>query len=127
MTFISSIEVREYERARKAEYRLKNPTKHLLTERARLKTKRAAARKIVWDHKLKHKCLDCGETDPVVLEFDHRDPSLKCFNIASQRNAALDPTKLLLEIKKCDVRCANCHRRKTAIERKHYNPRGSAL
>jgi hypothetical protein len=58
-----------------------------------------------------HPCRDCGETDPMVLEFDHlRD---KRFNIGSAlpyRNWA----SILAEIEKCDVVCANCHRRRTA-------------
>jgi hypothetical protein len=57
-------------------------------------------------------CADCGESDPLVLEFDHRGN--KSFNIAKgarDRNwqAVLD------EIAKCDVVCANCHRRRTAL------------
>ena len=56
-------------------------------------------------------CVDCGEGDPLVLEFDHLGN--KKFNIArglSNRSwqAVLD------EIAKCDVVCANCHRRRTA-------------
>jgi hypothetical protein len=57
-------------------------------------------------------CSDCGETDPLVLEFDHlRD---KSFNIAKglrdhSWQAVLD------EIDKCDVVCANCHRRRSAL------------
>ena len=60
-----------------------------------------------------HPCVECGEGDPVVLEFDHlRD---KRFDIATgvrERNwqEALD------EIEKCDVVCANCHRRRTAVK-----------
>ncbi|MGN6663354.1 MAG: hypothetical protein ACTHK6_03965 [Solirubrobacterales bacterium] len=63
------------------------------------------------DHFRNHPCIDCGETDPVLLEFDHlRD---KKFTIATgirnrNRNDVLD------EIAKCDVVCANCHRRRTA-------------
>ena len=58
-----------------------------------------------------HPCVDCGETDPVVLEFDHlRD---KKFGIA----AGLRDRKwqsVLDEMAKCEVVCANCHRRRTA-------------
>ena len=56
-------------------------------------------------------CRDCGETDPVVLEFDHlRD---KLFNIGG-RLAYYKWESILEEIAKCDVVCANCHRRRTA-------------
>ena len=58
-----------------------------------------------------HPCSDCAETDPMVLEFDHlRD---KRFNIGSAlpyRNWE----SILAEIEKCEVVCANCHRRRTA-------------
>jgi hypothetical protein len=59
-------------------------------------------------------CVDCGETDPVVLEFDHlRD---KEFNV-SQRLEYRNWQKVLEEIEKCDVVCANCHRRRTLTRR----------
>lgn len=61
-----------------------------------------------------HPCVDCTERDPVVLEFDHlRD---KCFDIG----AALpyrNWQSILDEIEKCEVVCANCHRRRTARRR----------
>jgi hypothetical protein len=58
-----------------------------------------------------HPCVDCGETDPMVLEFDHlRD---KSFNIG--HDFPWRPWgEVLAEIEKCEVRCANCHRRRTA-------------
>ena len=57
-----------------------------------------------------HPCIDCGETDPIVLEFDHLGD--KKFGIADGiRNRNWDD--VLNEIAKCDVVCANCHRRRT--------------
>jgi len=61
-----------------------------------------------------HPCQDCGQTDPVVLEFDHRGDKL--FDIG----AGLISRKwksVLQEMEKCDVVCANCHRRRTARRR----------
>lgn len=58
-----------------------------------------------------HPCVDCGETDPIVLEFDHlRD---KKFSIASGLRDR-EWQSVLDEMAKCEVVCANCHRRRTA-------------
>jgi hypothetical protein len=59
-----------------------------------------------------HPCVECGESDPIVLEFDHLGN--KDFDIAAgirRRNWRT----VLDEIAKCDVVCANCHRRRTAL------------
>ena len=61
-----------------------------------------------------HPCTDCGETDPVVLEFDHLGD--KEFGIA-QAVAYRSWQTILDEIAKCEVVCANCHRRRTARRR----------
>jgi hypothetical protein len=61
-----------------------------------------------------HPCVDCGEADPVVLEFDHlRD---KRFAISARLHGRNWQT-ILDEIEKCEVVCANCHRRRTANRR----------
>jgi hypothetical protein len=65
-----------------------------------------AARLIEFFHP--HVCVDCGEDDPLVLEFDHRSEKL----LRASETAAGRP--VLDEIAKCDVVCANCHRRRTA-------------
>ena len=58
-----------------------------------------------------HPCVDCGEVDPVVLEFDHVNE--KAFNISKGvRDRSWE--QVLREMSKCDVVCANCHRRRTA-------------
>jgi hypothetical protein len=73
-------------------------------------------RLFVLDYLLGHPCVDCGERDPVVLDFDHVRGVKKagvCF-LANIGTASLET--LRAEIEKCEVRCANCHRRKTAIQ-----------
>jgi hypothetical protein len=58
-----------------------------------------------------HPCVDCGEKDPIVLEFDYlRD---KKFSI-SEGVQGRRWQDVLDEIAKCEVVCANCHRRRTA-------------
>jgi hypothetical protein len=60
----------------------------------------------------KNSCVDCGESDIVVLEFDHiRD---KKYNISHMVRSGMAWSKVQEEISKCEVRCANCHRRRTA-------------
>ncbi len=62
------------------------------------------------------KCIDCGEGDPVVLDFDHRKQSNKFKNISRMLSGHYSWESILKEIEKCDIRCANCHRRKTYIQ-----------
>lgn len=81
-------------------------------------------RNYVWNYLLNNPCITCGENDPIVLEFDHRDPSEKFKEISKLMNYSTK--RLIEEINKCDVLCANCHRRKTAIQFNHYESvRGS--
>lgn len=62
------------------------------------------------------KCIDCGEQDPIVLDFDHKDPSNKFKSIAKMLSGHYSWQSLLVEIEKCEIRCANCHRRKSYIQ-----------
>lgn len=57
-------------------------------------------------------CADCGETDPIVLEFDHvRGNKSGNVSMMIQRSSW---GALIREMNKCDIRCANCHARITA-------------
>ena len=77
---------------------------------ARRDRKRLENRKFVLDYLKANPCTDCDETDVIVLEFDHlRD---KKHNIA--RMMTYSRKEIEKEIAKCDVVCANCHRRRTA-------------
>lgn len=64
------------------------------------------------DYLLEHPCVDCGETDPVVLEFDHLVQSETNRDVTSMMLYSIE--KILSEIAKCEVVCANCHTRRTA-------------
>jgi hypothetical protein len=71
-------------------------------------------------------CVDCGEKDPVVLDFDHRDGRTKFKIIGKMLSGHYSWKSVHSEIQKCDIRCANCHRRKTYREQKSWG-RGSPL
>jgi L-lysine 2,3-aminomutase len=84
------------------------------------KLKRSERRKYVLDYLATHPCIDCGETDPIVLDFDHRDGEEKKGNVASFVGGVRAFDVLIAEMAKCDVRCANCHRRRTAKQQGWY-------
>lgn len=73
--------------------------------------RKIAVREFLLDYLKTHHCVDCGESDPVVLEFDHVT-GVKRLNLADARSVP----EAEREVKECVVRCANCHRRKTALE-----------
>lgn len=59
-------------------------------------------------------CADCGcRFAGHQMDFDHRNPGEKRFNICSSAAALKSRTELLTEAAKCDVVCANCHRLRT--------------
>jgi len=76
------------------------------------------ARRRRWEYLSTHPCIDCGEGDPVVLEFDHRADKTASIMALMRRHARWDV--IMEEIAKCDVRCANCPGRRTAKTRKYY-------
>ncbi len=90
---------------------------NLVEERKRHRDQKIINKKeyneVIVKYLMQHPCVDCGETDVIVLQFDHRDE--KSFTIGGNCNNKVSAT-LIEEIKKCDVRCANCHVRKTAKE-----------
>lgn len=76
--------------------------------------RRAKLSQQINEYKTKKGCADCGITDARVLDFDHlRD---KKFNISYGRGY-FSWEKLLIEIEKCEVVCANCHRIRTFLRR----------
>jgi excinuclease UvrABC ATPase subunit len=74
-------------------------------------------REIVNSYLKEHPCVDCGNTDLRVLDFDHvRGKKLGSISHGVKNSWPIE--KLLAEINKCEVRCANCHRIVTHERRK---------
>ena len=73
----------------------------------------------VLDYLKSHPCVDCGEDDVVVLDFDHVKGK-KRITISKAIRFGYSWETIIKEIAKCVVRCANDHRRKTAREQKFF-------
>ena len=71
-------------------------------------------RQFLWDYLKEHSCVDCPEKDPICLDFDHQRDKKK--NVSSLASSGVSLETIKEEIAKCEVRCSNCHRRKTAIQ-----------
>lgn len=56
-----------------------------------------------------HPCVDCGEADIRMLDFDHVRGK-KSGEISRMMNIGCSWSTIKAEIAKCEVRCANCHR-----------------
>jgi hypothetical protein len=69
----------------------------------------------VIEYLLEHPCVDCGETNPLILDFDHVRGEKK-HNISAMVAGVYGWKSLKAELAKCDVRCVNCHRIRTANE-----------
>lgn len=69
-------------------------------------------KRIEWFNDLKKElsCLRCGIKDYRCLDFHHRDPKQKKFDISRKHVKTSNNEIILEEMKKCDVLCSNCHR-----------------
>lgn len=94
---------RDCRNARRKELRQEHPEKH------REEAARRQEEQTKWLYSLKTKCLICGETEAVCLDFHHKDPTEKDFTISQHRNKSKE--NLLKEIEKCVCVCSNCHRK----------------
>ena len=95
---------KRYYDAERARHRQRNNT--LKTARVR------EAQAFVLEHLAARSCVDCGEADPVVLEFDHLGTKRSEISTLVRRGVLL--SVLATEIARCDIVCAGCHRRRTA-------------
>ena len=77
-----------------------------LTRNARVNTEN---KQRLYTYLSSHPCVDCGQTDVRVLEFDHVRGK-KSGDISRMVGEGLSWRTIEAEIAKCQIRCANCHR-----------------
>lgn len=100
-------------RAGARRYYRENREKHLRVILDRTMRAKRVAREFAGEYLLTHPCVDCGEADLRVLDFDHRPGSGKTKNVMYLVNNGYALVRIRAEIDKCDVRCRNCHARVT--------------
>lgn len=105
---------KENQRAYGRQHYLDNKELYLSRSSENRKIQIEDRRRRVREYLLTHPCVDCGEADPIVLDFDHVDHTLKTANISKMVRDRARWSRIEEEIAKCEVRCANCHRRRTA-------------
>jgi len=79
--------------------------------------RRLRHREFIINYLKEHPCVDCGESNIVVLEFDHVRDKHKPISLMM---GVYSLDRIKNEIDKCEVRCANCHRMKTAKQFNWY-------
>lgn len=90
----------------------KNKEKHLLYVRKN----KLRVKDFIEAYKRQGHCADCGFSGkefPFILDFDHGDPGTKKFTIGSWSRTVLSIKAIEREIEKCELVCANCHRKRT--------------
>lgn len=113
---------REKKREKDRKYAAKN--REVAKERARLhrakdpEHKRNNVRQYQLDKKMKaiailgSRCNRCGFDHPAALQFHHKDPLQKSFNVTTKHLACPNKIpweKIVEEVNKCELLCANCH------------------
>lgn len=94
---------------------------YILTARKRTKRIRKEQREWIPNYLELYPCVDCGEADPCCLDFDHvrgkkRLPVSRMISLGYSWNT------IEAEINKCEVRCANCRRKRHAKRRREWHP-----
>ena len=113
------------ERVYKQGWYLRNRERHMANVYATKVRVRSANRLRVLAYLVDHACIDCGEGNLVVLDFDH--VRSKRWNIAYMVSRGFPWATIEDEIARCEVRCANCHRIKTAREQGYYERKSNGL
>jgi hypothetical protein len=108
------------------DYYRRNKEKELKYKSERQVGKREEARHFVFDYLSSHPCVDCSESDPMVLTFDHVNGNKK-MDISQMVNQGYSLEAIENEISKCEVRCANCHMRIEKQRKEQFTHSGKSV
>ena len=101
------------QRAYHRNYYQRNRSRFIEKNRRNKNRQRNRLRAILWAVK-ENPCQDCGGSfHPWVMELDHRDGGTKEAAVSNLVSKGCTDARLLEEIEKCDLVCANCHRMRT--------------
>lgn len=104
----------------------KNKIKHMArVKKNKYKTRQINYKRVVEEHFIKG-CFDCGEKDIRVLEFDHvrgvkKRLGKRTDGVSTLVRGGYSWLTIKKEIDKCEVRCRNCHKKKTWKEQNYFS------
>lgn len=117
---------RDCNRESSRRYYAENREKHVRAIVERTAKRRIGSKAFLAEYLRAHPCVDCGNADLRVLDFDHRPGTDKRGDVMRMVAGGYGIPRLLEEIAKCDVRCRNCHAIVT-LERGGDNWRSRAM
>lgn len=81
------------------------------TEKVKTRARNQSRRNAAWlrEYKAKLRCNRCGMDNPATLQFHHLSRDEKDIDVAAAVNRGWALARILREIEKCEVLCANCH------------------
>jgi hypothetical protein len=88
----------------------KDVEKRKLYDKKRTRIRRKKIKDWFEEYKSRLVCERCGFDNPVCLDFHHKNPNNKIRNVCVMSRKGWSIKKILEEIAKCEVLCANCHR-----------------
>jgi hypothetical protein len=95
----------------------KDPERAKAINRVSMQNVKEKSREYVFQYLSEHPCVDCGQTDSLVLTFDHVRGKKK-ENISNMIGRGWAIETIQGEIAKCDVVCFNCHMRREEKRRR---------
>ena len=93
------------------EYYYRNREREIARVRKNNKKYLSELRQWFAEYKKTLKCSKCDESDPVCLDFHHRDSTTKDCEVSKMVASQRSKDSILAEVQKCDVLCSNCHRK----------------
>ena len=110
MPFKDKNKLKEYSQAYNHQYYFQHKQKRMADSIKSTKQIRSRNKKFLTEYKSTLSCLVCGEKESCCLDFHHKDDN-KSINVANMVGNGYSIDRIIKEISKCYVVCANCHRK----------------